>query len=231
MSNEKKVIVQKLEFSGLMHIPPMNVPRKLLKELAYSFDLIKIHIGHPIWCIKHQPKKYRSCPCLECIWAALFNQKLTEEDKEVYRTFQGKILRQLIESMMEISVDRDEDRLKFKRIFILYIQMSFLLPTTINKISPIHIPSIFRVDTIREWNWGVYILNFLIKDISEHILKKKKFVDGCLYALIIHWTKELLVQRIEVEIKDHMNRPIRCLSLHGVEYHHLFLTFLLFFSF
>ncbi|KAL4275813.1 hypothetical protein AHAS_Ahas20G0144700 [Arachis hypogaea] len=40
MSEEKKAIVQKLGFGGLMHIPPMNLPHKLLKELAYSFDVV-----------------------------------------------------------------------------------------------------------------------------------------------------------------------------------------------
>ncbi|RYR74566.1 hypothetical protein Ahy_A02g009287 [Arachis hypogaea] len=39
MSDEKKAIVRELEFGGLMHILTMNVQHKLLKELAYSFDL------------------------------------------------------------------------------------------------------------------------------------------------------------------------------------------------
>ncbi|RYR30575.1 hypothetical protein Ahy_B01g055321 [Arachis hypogaea] len=36
--NEK---FKKIRFGGLMHIPPMNVPHKLLKELANSFNLDK----------------------------------------------------------------------------------------------------------------------------------------------------------------------------------------------
>ncbi|QHN80579.1 uncharacterized protein DS421_20g679410 [Arachis hypogaea] len=41
MSEAKKVIVLELGFGGLMHIPSMNVPHKLLKELANSFNLHK----------------------------------------------------------------------------------------------------------------------------------------------------------------------------------------------
>ncbi|QHN76888.1 uncharacterized protein DS421_19g647840 [Arachis hypogaea] len=37
----KKAIVRELGFHGLMHIPPMRVPHKLLKELANSFKLGK----------------------------------------------------------------------------------------------------------------------------------------------------------------------------------------------
>ncbi|RYR49607.1 hypothetical protein Ahy_A07g036125 [Arachis hypogaea] len=41
MSEAKKVIVRDLEFGGLMHIPPINMSHKLLKELANSFNLDK----------------------------------------------------------------------------------------------------------------------------------------------------------------------------------------------
>ncbi|RYR10244.1 hypothetical protein Ahy_B05g078717 [Arachis hypogaea] len=41
MSEAKNAIVRELRFGGLMHIPPMNVPHKLLKELANSFNLDK----------------------------------------------------------------------------------------------------------------------------------------------------------------------------------------------
>ncbi|RYR31471.1 hypothetical protein Ahy_B01g056268 [Arachis hypogaea] len=212
MSHEKKGIVQELGFGGLMHIPPMNVLHKLLKELAYSLNLIKPHwTPSPLF-----PGKVKF-------------QELSEEDKEVFRSFQGTNLKQLTNSMMEISVDGDEDRLKFKRTFSLYIQMSFLLPTTINKVSLVHIPLIFCVDTIREWNWGGHVLNFLIKGISENILKKKKVVDSCLYALMIvyfhesthknkpvdtiprppwlqHWTRELLGIVKRAQLKDKLMR-------------------------
>ncbi|RYQ99322.1 hypothetical protein Ahy_B07g087253 [Arachis hypogaea] len=106
-----------------MHIPPMYLPHKLLKELAYSFNV-------------------------------------------------DKTLKNLTDEMMDIGVDTDEDRLIFKRIFIIYIQMAFLLLTTINKVSLVHMPLIFYLDNIREWNWGSHVLEFIIKGISEHHLKK-----------------------------------------------------------
>ncbi|QHO31737.1 uncharacterized protein DS421_8g244140 [Arachis hypogaea] len=41
MSKEKRVIVRDLGFGRLMHIPPMRMHHKLLKELANSFKLGK----------------------------------------------------------------------------------------------------------------------------------------------------------------------------------------------
>ncbi|QHO33718.1 uncharacterized protein DS421_9g260680 [Arachis hypogaea] len=125
-----------------------------------------------------------------------------------------------------------KDRLMFKRIFILYIQMVFVLPTTINKISPVHMASIFKMDTIIERNWRAHVLNFIIKGITDYNLKKKKAIDSCLFALMIiyfhlsknkdkkmaerppklwiaNWTKEQLVERIRAEMEDHMIRDCK----------------------
>ncbi|QHN82054.1 uncharacterized protein DS421_20g692340 [Arachis hypogaea] len=131
--------------------------------------------------------------------------------------------------MVDIGVDNEQDRLMFKRIFILYIQMAFLLPTTINKISPVHLAPIFEMDTITERNWGGHALSFIIKGITDYKLKKKKAIDGCLFALMIiyfhlsknkdkkraerppepwiaNWSKEQLVERMRAKIEEHMSK-------------------------
>ncbi|XP_020966922.1 protein FAM133-like [Arachis ipaensis] len=115
----------------------------------------------------------------------------------------------------------------FKRIFILYIQMAFLLSTTINKIFPVHLAPIFKMDTITEGNWRAHVLNLIIKGITDYNLKKKKAIDGCLFALMIvyfhlsknkdkkreerppepwiaNWTREQLVERMRAEMEEHM---------------------------
>ncbi|RYR53184.1 hypothetical protein Ahy_A06g028182 [Arachis hypogaea] len=137
MSNEKKVIIQELGFDGLMHIPPMNMPHKLLKELTYSFDLIRNTLDTRYGVLSINQENIRVAIGLNAsgsLFPGKVNYKeLSEGDKEVYRSFQGKTLKQLTESMMKIRVDSDKNHLKFKRMFILYIQMSFLLPKIINK--------------------------------------------------------------------------------------------------
>ncbi|RYR48238.1 hypothetical protein Ahy_A07g034245 isoform B [Arachis hypogaea] len=94
--------------------------------------------------------------------------------------------------------------------------MEFFLPTTINKVSLVHLIQIFQLDNITECNWGSHVFNFIIKGITNHRLKKKKSIDSCLYALMIkgeaipglpqvsHWNRELMVARIRAEIDGHM---------------------------
>ncbi|RYQ86851.1 hypothetical protein Ahy_B10g106462 [Arachis hypogaea] len=177
MSEVKKAIVRELGFGGLMHIPPMNVPQKLLNELANSFNLDKNKLDTSHGSFKIKPKTIGAALGLNAS-GDLFPNKvsfkdLSEENKVIFRRFQGKTLKNLTDEMMNIGVGNDQDHLMFKRIFILYIQMAFLLPTTINKVSPIHLAPIFRMDNITEGNWSAHVLNFIIKDITNYRLKKK----------------------------------------------------------
>ncbi|RYQ90848.1 hypothetical protein Ahy_B09g096819 [Arachis hypogaea] len=142
--------------------------------------------------------------------------------------------------MMDIGVGNEEDRLMFKRIFILYIQMAFLLPTTINKISHVHLALIFEMDTITERSWGGHILSFIVKGITDYKEKKKKAIDGCLFALMIiyfhlsknkgkkraerppkpwiaNWSKEQLDERMTVEREENMIFFYECSDRYEIE--------------
>ncbi|QHN91990.1 uncharacterized protein DS421_17g579770 [Arachis hypogaea] len=202
MSEEKKAIIRDLSFGGLMHIPPLRVHHKLLKELANSFKLGKNTLETGYGSFRVKPSTIGAALGLNAS-GDLFPQK---------------------------------DRLMFKRIFILYIQMAFLLPTTINKISPVHLAPIFKMDKIKEGNWRAHVLDFIIKGITDYNLKKKKSIDGCLFALMIvyfhlsknkdkkgeerpaqpwiaNWNREQLVERMRAEMDEHMLKSILPLSL------------------
>ncbi|QHN81775.1 uncharacterized protein DS421_20g689870 [Arachis hypogaea] len=212
MSEEKKTIVRDLGFGGLMHIPPLRVHHQVLRELANNFKLGENRLETGYGDLFPQKVDYK---------------KLSEDDKEIFRRFQGKTLKSLTDEMMDIGVGNEEDRLMFKRIFILYIQMAFLLLTTINKISPVHLALIFEMDTIIEKNWGGHVLSFIVKGITDYKEKKKKAIDGCLFALMIiyfhlsknkgkkraerppkpwiaNWSKEQLDERMTTKREENM---------------------------
>ncbi|RYR70044.1 hypothetical protein Ahy_A03g016560 [Arachis hypogaea] len=220
MTEEKKAIVRDLGFGGLMHIPPLRVDHQLLRELANNFKLgenrLKTGYGDALGINATGdlfPEK-------------VDYKKLSDDDKIIYRRFQGKTLKSLTDEMMEIGAGNEEERLMFKRIFILYIQMAFLLPTTINKISPVHLAPIFKMDGISERNWGGgHVLTFMVNGITDYQEKKKKAISGCLFVLMIiyfhlsknkgknraerpqkpwiaNWTKEQLVERMNAEREE-----------------------------
>ncbi|RYQ95141.1 hypothetical protein Ahy_B08g090193 [Arachis hypogaea] len=229
MSEEKKAIVKDLGFGGLMHIPPLRVHHQLLRELANNFKLGENRLKTGYGSFKITPRKIGHALGINAT-GDLFPQKvdykkLSEDDKVIFRRFQGKTLKSLTDEMMDIGVGNEEDRLMFKRIFILYIQMAFLLPTTINKISPVHLAPIFEMDSITERNWEGHVLTFIVKGITDYKEKKKKAIDGCLFTLMIiyfhlsknkgkkraerppklwiaNWSKEQLVERMNAETEE-----------------------------
>ncbi|RYR04541.1 hypothetical protein Ahy_B06g084301 isoform A [Arachis hypogaea] len=109
MSEPKKAIVRELGFGGLMHIPPMNVPHKLLKELANSFKLGKTH-----WKPAMVTPKTISLTLGLNASGDLFGNKvsyknLSEENQLIFRRFQGNTLKQLTDEMMSINVESEQD--------------------------------------------------------------------------------------------------------------------------
>ncbi|KAL4287949.1 hypothetical protein AHAS_Ahas19G0237300 [Arachis hypogaea] len=113
MSKNKKAIVRELRFGGLMNIPAMNVPHKLLKQLAYSFDLSHNRLYTRYGIINITQENIATVLGLSIsgpLYPAKINfQELSEENKKVVRSFQGKTLSQLSTSMMEMDVDREKN--------------------------------------------------------------------------------------------------------------------------
>ncbi|RYR74390.1 hypothetical protein Ahy_A02g009084 [Arachis hypogaea] len=195
MSEEKKIIVRDLGFGGLMHIPPLRVHHQFLRELANNFKLGENRLEMGYGSFKITPRKIGDALGINAT-GDLFPQKvdykkLSEDDKVIFRRFQGKTLKSLTDEMMDIGVGNEEERLMFKRIFILYIQMAFLLPMTINKISPVHLAPIFEMDSITERNWGACF-----------DLYRKKRAERPPKPWIANWSKEELVKRMSVETEE-----------------------------
>ncbi|RYR04862.1 hypothetical protein Ahy_B06g084661 [Arachis hypogaea] len=197
MSEEKKAIVKDLGFGGLMHIPPLRVDHQLLRELANNFKLgeniLKIGYGS----FKITPKTIGDALGINAT-GDLFPEKveykkLSNDDKIIFRRFQGKTLKSLTDEMMEIGVGNEEERL---------------------------IWTAYRRET-----GGGHVLSFMVKGITNYKEKKKKAIDGCLFALMIiyfhlsknkgkkrverppkpwiaNWTKEQLVERMTAEREE-----------------------------
>ncbi|QHN96331.1 uncharacterized protein DS421_18g617500 [Arachis hypogaea] len=180
MSEAKKVIVRELGFGGLMHIPLMKVPHKLLKELANSFNLDKNKLDTSHGSFRIKPK----------IIGAALGLNTSEDFHPLYSN--GVLVAN-------------------------YDKQSISCPPSSN----------FSDGQHNRVQLEHHVLNFIIKDITNYRLKKKKSIDGCLYALMIvyfhltkhtnkkgeaipglpwvsHWNRKLLVARIKAEIDGHM---------------------------
>ncbi|RYR22581.1 hypothetical protein Ahy_B03g067881 [Arachis hypogaea] len=99
MSEEKKAIVRDLEFGGLMHIPPLRVDHQLLRELANNFKLGENRLKTGYGSFQITPKTIGHALGINAT-GDLFPEKveykkLSDDDKIIFRRFQGKTLKSL----------------------------------------------------------------------------------------------------------------------------------------
>ncbi|MED6124766.1 hypothetical protein PIB30_062014 [Stylosanthes scabra] len=87
-------------------------------------------------------------------------------------------------------IETEEQKTTFKRAFALFIQKSFLLPTSSAYISPIHLPVIRDIDNTRDRNWAHHVNSFLINGIKEFHDQGSQAVKGCHFVLMIIYFKE-----------------------------------------
>ncbi|RYQ83775.1 hypothetical protein Ahy_B10g102608 [Arachis hypogaea] len=99
--------------------------------------------------------------------------RLNEADKQIIDGFKCVTLASLTKFVLDMSVDGEENRQKFWRTFVVFVQKCFLLPTMVSMASLIHKPPALHVDNIRQWDWANHVMSFLRKGI-RNMRKGKK---------------------------------------------------------
>ncbi|MED6148341.1 hypothetical protein PIB30_052311, partial [Stylosanthes scabra] len=129
---------------------------------------------------------------------------LNDEEKGALNMFKGSTLTYVQNVVRSCQVETEEQRRHFKRAFALFIEKSFLCPTSAPNISPIHLPVIRDIDNIHRKNlahhvnsflinginWAHHVNSFLINGIKEFKDKKRQAVKGCHFVLMIIYFKE-----------------------------------------
>ncbi|RYQ83160.1 hypothetical protein Ahy_B10g101785 [Arachis hypogaea] len=101
-----------------------------------------------------------------------------------------------VAAALGISHDGEENRQKFRRTFVIFVQKCFLLRMTISMASAIHKPPIFCVDNIRQWDWANHVLSFLRNGIENKRKGKKQSIEGCVFVLLLIYFHETKFPRL-----------------------------------
>ncbi|QHO28454.1 uncharacterized protein [Arachis hypogaea] len=123
MSQENKNIVEEMRFGGLAHVPEMNVSHKLLRELIRCYDDYHGYFDILYGRIYITPAKIRDALVInyggDGFSEKVEYNKLTEEQKGTIDNFKGATLASLTKFVLDMSIEEEENRQKFKRtVFI-----------------------------------------------------------------------------------------------------------------
>ena len=71
----------------------------------------------------------------------------------------------------------------FKRSFVLYVLGTLLSPTARLDVSPSFLHFLTNMDLVHQYNWGKFLLDRLVREVSRFHQGKQRAVGGCLLFL------------------------------------------------
>ncbi|MED6198739.1 hypothetical protein PIB30_069440 [Stylosanthes scabra] len=176
LSSEQKAVVRDTGFGALENLSILNISKKMMMELVHSFNTNDNSMRTTLGRIKLDASKIGDALGLNArgntYEKKIENKKLSDEKKDAVNSFKGVTILSLKRTIIETTMDSEENSRKFKRAFILFIQKAFLCATNSNPLSPKHFPTIVIVDNPREMNWARHVCSFLLDGIAE--MKQKK---------------------------------------------------------
>ncbi|MED6177890.1 hypothetical protein PIB30_102411, partial [Stylosanthes scabra] len=191
---QKRALVDELRFGVFSNLPNYYLKQKVLKQIYNRLDTYGNTIHAVAGEVEITTEKIGKALGLNHT-GSIYDEKITPrelsaEDYTDCKFFQGKTQAALSSLIFNTKVDTEENRVLFKRAFLLYIQKCFLLPTSVPNVTPRALPTLFVLENTRNKNWALHVHNFLLEEIEKAKKNNAKSVSGCCYALIVIYFHE-----------------------------------------
>ncbi|XP_022745545.1 uncharacterized protein LOC111295942 isoform X1 [Durio zibethinus] len=82
----------------------------------------------------------------------------------------------------------------FKRSFILYTLGTLLSPTARLDVSPSFLHFLINMDVVHQYNWGKFLLDRLVREVSRFRQGKQRAVGGCLLFLQLFYYESISIE-------------------------------------
>ncbi|RYR11089.1 hypothetical protein Ahy_B05g079570 [Arachis hypogaea] len=112
-------------------------------------------------------------------------QKKDKSHLAIKRQFQKKTTIQLRDFLFACPMETEQQRMTFRRYFIIVVLKMFLNPTSQQTISPWHLPPILDVSNPRRFHWPYHILNWLRAAIRKFQDENRETCGGCMFVLLV----------------------------------------------
>ncbi|XLS48424.1 hypothetical protein HN51_022782 [Arachis hypogaea] len=111
-------------------------------------------------------------------------QKKNPSHLAINREFQKKTRSQLREFVFACPMETEQQRMRFRRYFIMVVLKMFLNPTSQQTISPWHLPPILDVSNPRRFHWPYHILKWLRDAIKKFQDENRETCGRCMFVLL-----------------------------------------------
>ncbi|QHO39232.1 uncharacterized protein DS421_4g127310 [Arachis hypogaea] len=184
--------IEAIGFGFLRRVPQWHVKQSIMLQLAKAYDVDtdtlmvdagNIHISAElIDSVFGIPSHGEPIPEL---------QKTNPSHLAIKAEFQKKTTSQLREFVFACPMETEQQRMRFRRYFILVVLKMFLNLTSQQTISPWHLPPILDVSNPRRFHWPYHILKWLRDAISKFQDENRETCGGCMFVLLVLYFQRL----------------------------------------
>ncbi|QHO42750.1 uncharacterized protein DS421_5g156920 [Arachis hypogaea] len=169
--------IEAIGFGFLRCVPQWHVKQGIMLQLAraYEVDTNTLISAELIGSVFGIPSHGDPIPEL---------QKKNPSHLAIKGEFQKKTTSQLREFVFACPMETEQQRMRFRRYFIMVVLKMFLNPTSQQTISPWHLPPILDVSNPRRFHWPYHILKWLWDTIREFQDENRKTCGGCMFVLL-----------------------------------------------
>lgn len=182
LTPEQKNAVKSMGFGSLLGLRCRTLRRSLCLWLLERFDTTSCRLEICNEHIPLTPKDVEIVMGLSASGKEVVNsgpEELISDLRNIYNATNHGISVRLLEERLA-SVEAGDE---FKRSFVLYVLGTLLSPTARLDVSPSFLHFLTNMDLVHQYNWGKFLLDRLVREVSRFHQGKQRAVGGCLLFL------------------------------------------------
>ncbi|CAH9094657.1 unnamed protein product [Cuscuta epithymum] len=195
LSPEQRDSVKSMGFGSILGLRCRTLRRSLCLWLLERFNAVRCSLEICGEKVPLTPRDVELVMGLAASGEDVVNsgpdESILELRKKYEATNRGISVRLLEERLT--SPDSGED---FKRSFVLYVLGTLLCPTARLDVSPSFLHFLTDMNVIHQFNWGKFLLDRLVREVSRFRQGKQRAVGGCLLFLQLFYYESVAVRAV-----------------------------------
>ncbi|KAK3218374.1 hypothetical protein Dsin_012344 [Dipteronia sinensis] len=194
LTPEQKDAVNSMGFGSLLSLRCRTLRRSLCLWLLERFNTTQRSLEICGECIPLYPSDVELVMGLAASGKDVVNSgpdDLIADLRRSYNASNNGISVRLLEERLAVPEAGDD----FKRSFVLYALGTLLSPTARLDASPSFLHFLTNMDVIHQYNWGKFLLDRLVREVSRYRQGKQRAVGGCLLFLQLFYYESISIER------------------------------------
>ncbi|KAK7391471.1 hypothetical protein VNO78_19887 [Psophocarpus tetragonolobus] len=190
---EQKEAVKSIGFGSLLGLRCRTLRRSLCLWLLERFDTTNCSLEICNVHVPLTPKDVETVLGLSASGKEVVNsgpEDLISDLRNSYNAKNHGISVRLLEERLATAEAGDD----FKRSFVLHVLGTLLSPTARLDVSPSFLHFLTNMDLVHQYNWGKFLLDRLVREVSRFRQGKQRAVGGCLLFLQLFYYESISLE-------------------------------------